>query len=162
MSLIAGRILSCRRQRMSGIQRSRPTASGWPTRRTTPVEKRSTSSRIRGPAPSSRCRLTGENSPAWSGDGTELFYVTSTAGAPIVMNAVPVKATVSGFPAGLPRKLFQGRYLMTRPFRSYDVTPDGQRFLMIQLPDPRPSRPQELVLVENWLDELRRRVPSKP
>ena len=114
-----------------------------------------------GPGPLVQVSTDGGTSPAWSGNGAELFYVTSIPGGP-TMNAVPVKATDTGFRAGPPRKLFQGRYLMTAPFRSYDVTPDGRRFLMIQLPDPRPSRRQELVLVENWLDELRRRVPSKP
>ena len=103
----------------------------------------------------------GGAAPAWSSDGAELFYITFRSG-PVVMNAVPVKIAFSEFSAGAPRKLFEGRYVMTGPFRSYDVTPDGQRFLMIQLPDPRPSRRQELLLVENWLDELRRRVPSKP
>ena len=112
-----------------------------------------------GPGPRVQVSTDGGEAPAWSGDGTELFYLTFRDGLPLVMNAVPVKAGVS---AGPPRKLFEGRFVVTRPFRSYDVTPDGQRFLMIQRPDPRPSRPQELVLVENWLDELRRRVPSKP
>jgi serine/threonine-protein kinase len=115
-----------------------------------------------GPGPHVMVSTDGGEAPAWSGDGTELFYLTFRDGAPLVMNAVPVKAGVSEFSAGPPRKLFEGRYVVTRPFRSYDVTPDGKRFLMIQRPDPRPSRPKELVLVENWLDELRRRVPPKP
>jgi Tol biopolymer transport system component len=115
-----------------------------------------------GPGPRVPVSTDGGSAPAWSNDGSELFYLTYGSGAKIVMNAVPVKIAGSQFSAGASRKLFEGRYGMTAPFRSYDVTPDGQRFLMIQLPDPRPSRPQELVLVENWLDELRSRVPSKP
>ena len=115
-----------------------------------------------GPGPIVQVSTDGGAEPAWSNDGSELFYLTFRSDVTVAMNAVPVKIAGSQFSAGAPRKLFEGRYGMTAPFRSYDVTPDGQRFLMIQLPDPRPSGPDELVLVANWLDELRRRVPSKP
>jgi serine/threonine-protein kinase len=114
------------------------------------------------PGPGARVAVStdGGAAPAWRGDGAELFYVTFPSGGPLVMNVVPVKAAGSKFSAGRPRKLFEGQYNMTGPFRSYDVTPDGQRFLMVQRPVPPLSRPIELVLVENWLEELRRRVPS--
>ena len=42
---------------------------------------------------------------------------------------------------------------------TYDVTPDGQRFLMIQK-DPFELRPIEVALVPNWLDELRAKVAA--
>jgi hypothetical protein len=43
--------------------------------------------------------------------------------------------------------------------RGYDLSPDGSKFLMVE-PKPRtPLRPSQIVLVQNWFDELRRRVP---
>jgi serine/threonine-protein kinase len=113
-----------------------------------------------GPGPRITVSTDGGAAPTWRGDGAELFYVTFRSGGPLVMNAVPVKAAGSTFSAGRPRKLFEGQYNMTGPFRSYDVTPDGQRFVMVQRPVPPLPRPIELVLVENWLEEVRRRVRS--
>ncbi len=56
--------------------------------------------------------------------------------------------------------LFSGPYPdnpgWTRP-RSYDVTPDGERFLMTRLAG-EPSRPR-VVVVLNWFEELRAKVP---
>ena len=45
---------------------------------------------------------------------------------------------------------------------SYDVAPDG-RFLMIQAEggDSTPGASASIVVVENWTEELKRRVPSK-
>jgi hypothetical protein len=62
--------------------------------------------------------------------------------------------------SGAPELLFAGPYPdnpgWTRP-RSYDVTPDGERFLMTKLPGEQ-SRPR-IVVVLNWFDELRAKVP---
>jgi serine/threonine-protein kinase len=39
---------------------------------------------------------------------------------------------------------------------SYDVSPDGERFVMIRPPDPAAAR---IRVILNWVDELKRRVP---
>jgi hypothetical protein len=66
--------------------------------------------------------------------------------------------TVPTFSAGSPRVLFEGPFRVDGPFRGYDVTPDGQRFLMVQeVPQP-PARVSQMVLVQNWVEE---RVPAK-
>ena len=70
------------------------------------------------------------------------------------MMAVEVNATPSGFSAGRPRVLFEGRYE-----ESFDVAPDGQRFLMIQSVEPEQPATQ-INVVLNWFEELRRRVPA--
>lgn len=47
-------------------------------------------------------------------------------------------------------------------FRNYDVTPDGQRFVMVQevqRPLARVSQMVQTVLVQNWAEELKQRVP---
>jgi len=67
------------------------------------------------------------------------------------------------FTAGRPRVLWEAkgaRYPGGTGGRIYDVAPDGQRFLMIQQRDSTPQPPlTHIVLVQNWLDELRRLVP---
>ncbi|OFV90291.1 MAG: hypothetical protein A3G76_04755 [Acidobacteria bacterium RIFCSPLOWO2_12_FULL_65_11] len=113
------------------------------------------------PGPGSRVQVStgGGRDPAWKFDGSELFYGSSIARDLVSLMAVPVKSTPAGFSAGIPRKLFEGRYQLTAaPIRSFDVTANGQRFLMVQPLDPRPEPPTELVLVTNWFEELKARV----
>ena len=75
------------------------------------------------------------------------------------MMAVPI-ATTPTFVAGSPRVLFEGPFRTDGPFRGYDVTPDGQRFLMVQeVPQP-PTSASQMVLVQNWVEELKQRVPT--
>ena len=45
--------------------------------------------------------------------------------------------------------------------RTYDISPDGERFLMIKeggLGDE--TEPTQLILVQNWFEELNRLVPT--
>ena len=70
--------------------------------------------------------------------------------------AVTVKPATGGFAAEAPRKLLKGRLTFTGPVRSYDITADGKRFLMVQPRDGPPPPPVELVTVENWFEELKR------
>jgi hypothetical protein len=57
--------------------------------------------------------------------------------------------------AGRPKKLFEGDY------GGYDPEPDGQRFLMVKFPAAQQAASNEVRIVFNWFDELRRRVPVK-
>jgi hypothetical protein len=41
----------------------------------------------------------------------------------------------------------------------YDVSPDGQQFVMVQK-DPFELRPLDLVVVPNWVEEVKSRVAS--
>ena len=49
------------------------------------------------------------------------------------------------------------------PWRQYDVSPDGQRFLMIKEDaiKPRGASATSFVVVQNWFEELKRLVPAK-
>jgi len=71
------------------------------------------------------------------------------------MMAVPI-STSPAFSAGTPRMLFEGPFRLDGPFRSYDATSDGQRFLMVREIDQPPARVSRMVLVQNWTDELKR------
>ena len=42
--------------------------------------------------------------------------------------------------------------------RTYDVTADGRRFVMIRLHEPAQ---RTVAVVQHWVDELSRRVPAK-
>ena len=59
-------------------------------------------------------------------------------------------------------ELFDGPYIAQNFLRTYDVAPDGQRFVMIKNAAPASGeeapRPRVLV-VENWFEELKRLVP---
>lgn len=81
------------------------------------------------------------------------------AGAPeFRMMAVAVTAQPS-FTAEKPRMLFQTPFGTAANVRGYDVTPDGQRFLMVQPKNTTPIKPAEMIFVQNWFEELKRRVP---
>jgi dipeptidyl aminopeptidase/acylaminoacyl peptidase len=114
-----------------------------------------------GPGPRVLVSTEGGDAPAWRGDGAELFYPSlATQSSPRSMMAVPVQSTAKGLTAGAPRRLFDASaFFFGTPVRGYDVTRDGQRFLMVPTLEPPPQPPTNLVLVSNWLDELRRRVP---
>ena len=61
-------------------------------------------------------------------------------------------ATGTAFRAGTPRMLFE------KASTDYDVAPDGRRFLMLK-PAATITDPNELHVIVNWFDDLRRRVP---
>jgi hypothetical protein len=44
--------------------------------------------------------------------------------------------------------------------RSYDVAPDS-RFLMVRDVERPPLKPTNIILVQNWFEELKRLVPMK-
>src|SRR5262249_36240086 len=69
----------------------------------------------------------GGTRPVWARNGKELFYLDQ-AGA---MTSVSVQ-TAPSFSAGTATKLFEGPYFTAFLSRTYDVSPDGQRFLMIK------------------------------
>jgi serine/threonine-protein kinase len=102
---------------------------------------------------------TGGTRPVWARNGKELFYL----GADGTLLRVPVEADGATWHAGTPAKLFEGRYLSTGTAgRTYDVSPDGQRFLMIKAPGTEAGAvPPALILVQHWDEELKRLVPRK-
>ncbi len=76
------------------------------------------------------------------------------------MMVVPVQ-TETTFAAGNPEVLFEGNYFRATAGRSFDIAPDGERFLMLTQGGTTDdtSTPTRIVVVENWLDELAQRVP---
>jgi hypothetical protein len=74
---------------------------------------------------------------------------------------VPVEISNGGLAAGVPKSLFRGPYFTVLSGRTYDVAPDGGRFLMIKQDAPRAERrPTQLVVVQNFFEELKRLAPT--
>ena len=93
--------------------------------------------------------------PLWSPDGDELFYR-----GPRGMMVVPV-GTDPTFRAGEPEVLFEQQYFLLLSRRTYDLAPDGQRFLMVKesVEDEAEAPGPQVILVQNWHEELKRLVP---
>ena len=94
--------------------------------------------------------------PVWSRNGREIVYLDSTGKlTSVAMN------TVSGITAGAPQTILQKTYFIvpgTNAPRGYDVAPDGRRFLMIKEDAANDAEAPHVVVVLNWLEELKRRV----
>jgi Tol biopolymer transport system component len=100
----------------------------------------------------------GGRQPLWARSGKELFYF----GADGALLRVPVEASGATWNAGTPMKLLEGRYYTgAGSGRAYDVSADGQRFLMIKAPggDSTASSPS-LIVVQHFDEELKRLVPT--
>jgi serine/threonine-protein kinase len=97
----------------------------------------------------------GGTQPVWARNGRELFYRN---GDKMMLAAVETRPV---FTAAKPRLLFEAHYETGfSPFEpDYDVSPDGQRFLMVKGSEQE-SAATELNVVLNWSDELRRLAPA--
>ena len=106
--------------------------------------------------------LDGGFGPAWSADGRELFYLfTAGGGGPRGMARVAIESDATTLTAGQPERLFDRTfYDQQGSHRRYDLSPDG-RFLMITQGDGDGSEatPLDVVVVQNWTQELLERVP---
>jgi len=77
------------------------------------------------------------------------------------MMASRVEPTGRTWVAATPVQLFRGDYLVDSAgnLRTFDIAPDGKRFLMIK-DIKAPNAPQaSIVVVEHWFEELKRLVP---
>jgi Tol biopolymer transport system component len=88
-----------------------------------------------GPGPKVQISTLGGTDPVWRRDGTELYY---RSGDQMMVVEITARDTIT---ASKPKVLWKGKYLagagsscgMSGPTSSnYDVTPDGQRFIMIK------------------------------
>jgi dipeptidyl aminopeptidase/acylaminoacyl peptidase len=86
--------------------------------------------------------------PRWRSNGAELFYINGSGG----MMSVPLHPSGDDFRFDPPQQLFQ-----TRPVQKFwnlfDVTPDGQRFLM-NLPLEW-SNSSLITVMTNWTEKLK-------
>lgn len=100
--------------------------------------------------------INGGAEPIWSRDTGQIFY--RNAGQ---VWAVDIQ-TAGGFSPGRPRLLFENQRLATsNPLRNWDLWPDGQGFLMVENNERKSAPVTEMILVQNWFEELRRLVPTR-
>jgi serine/threonine-protein kinase len=95
--------------------------------------------------------------PVWSRDGRELYYWKEN-GDTISIMAVALKAgqTFDWDRARPHTEVVRGSYVKPSWDTSYDVW--GGRFLLMKSTAPPP--PNQIVIVQNWFEELKRLVPS--
>jgi Tol biopolymer transport system component len=109
-----------------------------------------------GPGERHLISTTGGEQPAWGGSGRELFYVQPGASGSRTLMSVRIR-TAPAFLAGTPETLFENGGLQSNWGRSYDVAPDGRFLLMLR--KEQSTAPAQMILVQNWFEELKRLVP---
>jgi len=101
---------------------------------------------VQGPG-RSQVSIDGGTAPVWARNGRELFFAKGDT-----LFATPVTLGET-FISGAVRRLFSGPYTLDALAGNYDVAPDGQRFLVT---GNQPAAPDQLELVLNWFEELKR------
>ena len=107
------------------------------------------------PAPHGKWQISiaGGEQPRWRGDGKELFYLSPDS----KVMAVPVTGSAN-FDSGVPVPLFRASPRQPIPIYDlfvYDVSRDGQRFLIITPVKETETAPMSVVL--NWPAKLTKR-----
>ena len=142
------------RELSRGHPNSPPMGTCWSTFRTNLGAARFTFDPIQVPAANGDLERR-RTEPVWNRNGRELFYRSGDK-----MMAVEI-STQPAFAADKPRMLFQAPYLSSPvTFPNYDVSPDGQRFLMLKPVEQAQAAPTQINVVLNWFEELKRLVPT--
>ena len=89
----------------------------------------------------------------WGRDGRELFYQASEDAMVVAVE------TGDTFRRGAPQRLFSLEPYYLGLNSNWDVSPDGQRFLMIKRVEAT-DETSPIIVVLNWVEELRRLVPT--
>ena len=99
-------------------------------------------------------RLEGEVSfkggrfPRWNGQGNELFYIEGNVLMSVELTTAP------SLVLGMPERLFTFENLNL----GYDVSADGERFLVLE--DVDPGAGSSIVVVQNWFAEIRGEITN--
>jgi serine/threonine-protein kinase len=102
----------------------------------------------------------GGTRPRWSRDGSELFFFATVPGTDSSLMVSTITADTT-FRWSVPQALFSGSYTTAPELRqSYDVSLDGQSFLMIKDVAGENGAAPEIIVIENWFEELKRLVPN--
>jgi serine/threonine-protein kinase len=108
------------------------------------------------PGPGRKWQISTEGGiePLWARNSKELFYRNGDKMMAVTIDAGP------DFTPGKPTLLFEGQYLhgSPEPHTNYDVSLDGERFVMIKTEQ---SSPTEINVILNWTEELKRLVPTE-
>ena len=86
----------------------------------------------------------GGNTPRWSPDGKELFYLTNDG----TLMSASILAGKNGLQVGNTQALFKTSGML------YDVAPDGKRFLVYKEAEDQPT--SSITLISNWSKALQK------
>jgi eukaryotic-like serine/threonine-protein kinase len=103
-----------------------------------------------GPGGKRQISTAGGNSPRWRPDGREIYYM----GPDGRLMAAAVTAQGGTLEVGQVRPLFSPTGVMQGNIPVYDVSADGQRFLLRSFPEEKSGEP--LTLVQNWAASLKK------
>ncbi len=107
------------------------------------------------PGGKSKISTDGGTNAVWAQDGRELFYRNQNKMMAVAMESV------GEFRPAKPRLLFERPYRAGELPREYDISQDGQRFLMIkQAETTEEGLGNQVILVQNWFEELKRLAPT--
>jgi hypothetical protein len=91
--------------------------------------------------------------PRWSRDGRELFFVSTDA------RIWSARVNGSGaFTSEEPQPLFSAEQFGPIAANYFDVHPDGRRFLFTRAVGRLSDRPDEMIVVQNFVEELKAKV----
>ena len=96
----------------------------------------------------------GGEEPVWARSGRELFYRRGNT-----MMAVDIIATPDRLSAAVPKQLFSGSYAAGGTRAGYDVSADGQKFVLVKSSGAAVNA-SRFTVVLNWLDDLEARTAS--
>jgi hypothetical protein len=96
----------------------------------------------------------GGTEPVWAPSGGELFFRNGDQMMVVQMG------TQSAVSVTRPRLLFTGAFARNANRVNYDVSPDGQRFVMLN-PGEQDLPATQISVLQNWFEELERLVPKK-
>ena len=100
----------------------------------------------------------GGSQPRWARDGRALFY-TGLDGTLMSVTIDPKAPIRIGRPVQVLTTAYYGGITMLSRTGTYDVASDG-RFLMLKdVDDAKVARRTQIVVVRNWIEELKRLVP---
>jgi serine/threonine-protein kinase len=109
------------------------------------------------PGPGGKWQISsgGGEFPRWARNGRELFYTSGNKFMSVAITTQPA------FAASAPRPLFEGRppSLGAGTTTLYDVSPDGQQFIMAR-GSGSGSGSTQVHVVLNWAEELKRQAPA--
>ena len=96
--------------------------------------------------------------PRWRPDGRELFYLTNDQKT-LISVGITLDPTFRVLRSPTALVDVERIAQVAPPITSvYDVSPDGRRFIIVQGREP-PTEPTPIVVVLNWFEELKERVP---
>jgi eukaryotic-like serine/threonine-protein kinase len=104
----------------------------------------------------------GGSQPRWAPTGRELFY-TGTDGALMSVAVAAGETLTVGLPTRVLQPLYYGGLALLSRSGTYDVAPDGRLLMLKQAGGTNQQvEPATVIVVKNWVEELKRVVPVRP